>query len=193
MASITRFLEKKLRLKVNQEKSAVAPVWERKYLGYRLLRGGKLGIAPQSLERAKERIRKMTRRNRSISFEERIEQLNSFLSGWITYFRLAECRSHLADLDQWIRRKLRCVRLKQCKRTRTIAGFLQECGVREYSAWMLALSGKGWWRMADTPQAHRAMSNAWFSERKLVCLLDRYLLLQTKGNRRGTEQVCPVV
>jgi RNA-directed DNA polymerase len=193
MSSVTRFLEKKLRLKVNQEKSAVAPVRERKYLGYRLLSGGKLGIAPQSLEKVKERVRKITRRNLPISFEERIELLNSFLSGWITYFRLAECRTHLRDLEQWTRRKLRCVRLKQCKRAKTIAEFLQEYGVREDSAWRLALSGKGWWRLADTPQAHRAMSNEWFSKHKLVSLTDRYLSLQTKGNRRGTEQVCPVV
>ncbi len=193
MASITRFLEKRLRLRVNREKSAVAPVWQRKYLGYRILLGGRLGIAPKSLKYVEDRIRQITRRNLPISFEERINQLNSFLSGWVVYFQLADCRSHLTKLDEWIRRKPRCVRLKQCKRTKAIAEFLSGCGVREDDSWMLALSGKGWWRLADTPQTHKAMSKAWFEKQGLVSLIDRYTSLQTKGNRRGTEQVCQVV
>lgn len=158
MASITRFLEKRLRLRVNVEKSAVAPVWQRKYLGYRILLGGKLGIAPKSLRYVKDRVRQITRRNLSISFEDRVERLNSFLSGWVVYFQLAECRSHLTQLDEWIRRKLRCIRLKHCKRTKAIVEFLLSCGLREDESFRLALSGKGWWRLADTPQAHKAIT-----------------------------------
>ncbi|MBF0498295.1 MAG: hypothetical protein HQK58_17250 [Deltaproteobacteria bacterium] len=186
MASITRFLEEKLRLRVNQDKSAVAFVGKRKFLGYRLLPGGRLGIAPKSLDRAKDRIREITKRNRSMAFEKRIEKVNSFLTGWVTYFRHAECKSHLQRLEKWLRRKLRCVRLKQCKRVKTITDFLKSCGVNEQESWMLALSGKGWWRLADTPQAHRAMSVAWFQGQGLVSQIDRYMTLQTSGNRRGT-------
>ncbi|MFC1735043.1 group II intron maturase-specific domain-containing protein [Candidatus Hydrogenedentota bacterium] len=112
MASVTKFIEGNLKLKVNQSKSALAYIKERKFLGYRLLRGGKLGIAPKSLERAKERIRQVTRRNRGISFEETLRQLNNFLTGWVTYYRHAKCKTRLQNSDQCIRRKLRCYRAK---------------------------------------------------------------------------------
>jgi RNA-directed DNA polymerase len=178
MASVTRFLEDVLHLRVNREKSAVAYIEERKFLGHRLLGGGRLGIAPKSLERAKERIREISRRNRGISLDRMIGELNSFLSGWVTYFRHAACRSHLAELDGWIRRKLRCVRLKQCKRTKPIVDFLTRQGVPPRNAWLTALSGKGWWRLAGSPAATQAMGNRWFESLGLVNLVQRYAALQ---------------
>jgi RNA-directed DNA polymerase len=178
MASVTRFLEEELQLRVNRGKSAVAPVQERQFLGYRILRGGRPAIAPRSLERAKRRIRQITRRNRGISLEQMIGGLNSYLTGWVTYFRYAACKGHLQRLDEWIRRKLRCVRLKQRKRAKPLADFLQSLGVPEWSAWILALSGKGWWRKSGTPQASQAMSIAWFKAAGLVSLSERYAELQ---------------
>ena len=178
MASVTRFLKEELWLQVNREKSAVAPVQERQFLGYRILRDGRPAMAPRSLERAKRRIRQITRRNRGISLERMIGELNSYLTGWVTYFRYAACRSHLKRLDEWIRRKLRCVRLKQRKRAKPLADFLQSLGVPEWSAWILALSGKGWWRKSGTPQASQAMSIAWFKAQGLVSLFERYAELQ---------------
>lgn len=177
MASITAYIEGKLQLRVNREKSAVAPVWERKYLGHRLLSGGRLGIAPQSVDRMQERVRQITRRNRGVSLERVIEELNAFLTGWVTYYRYAECKSELERLDEWIRRKLRCLRLKQRKRAKPIADFLQSLGVPARRAWLLALSGKGWWRKAGSPQAHEAMTVAWFREQGLVSLSVRYATL----------------
>ena len=178
MASVERFLEDKLQLRVNREKSAAAPVQERQFLGYRILRDGRLAIAPRSLGRVKKRIRQITRRNRGISLERMIGELNSYVTGWVTYFRYAACKSHLQRLDEWIRRKLRCVRLKQRKRTKSIADFLQGLGVPEWNAWILALSGKGWWRKSGTPQANQAMSIAWFRAQGLVSLSERYAELQ---------------
>ncbi|MEJ2709142.1 MAG: group II intron reverse transcriptase/maturase [Anaerolineales bacterium] len=178
MASITKFLEKKLRLRVNREKSKVAFVREVKFLGYRILPGGRLAIAPESLKRMKLRVKQITRRNRGISLAMMIAELNAYLSGWVTYFRYAECKKHLQTLDKWIRRKLRCVRLKQRKRAKSIADFLQSLGVPEWRAWLLALSGKGWWRLAGSPQAHEAMDNAWFQEQGLVNLSHRYATLK---------------
>jgi RNA-directed DNA polymerase len=177
MHSITGFLENELRLRVNQEKSAVAHVQERKFLGYQLLSEGRLGIAPASLERVKARIRQITRRNRGVSIARVIGELNEYLTGWVTYFRHAQCRKRLRQLDQWLRRKLRCYRLKQRKRTKSIADFLMEQGVPEWRAWLLALSGKGWWRMSSTPQAHEAMPIQWFQQMGLINLTNRYLLL----------------
>ncbi len=107
MASVVRFLEERLRLGVNPEKSAVAYVEERQFLGYRLLRGGRLGIAPRSLARAKQRIRAVTRRNRGVSPGRMIQELNEFVSGWVTCFRHAACKTALQRFDEWIRRKLR--------------------------------------------------------------------------------------
>ena len=178
MASVSRFLEERLGLRVNRKKSAVAYVEERQFLGYRLLRDGRLGLAPRSLERVKKRVREITRRNRGVSLEQMIEELNAHLTGWVTYFRYAACKTHLQRLDEWIRRKLRCVRLKQRKRTKPIADFLRSLGVPEWSAWLLALSGKGWWRKSGSPQAHQAMNKAWFRTQGLASLSERYAELQ---------------
>ncbi len=186
MASVTAFLEGKLRLRVNREKSAVAPVEERSFLGHRIWRAGSLGIAPKSLARMKDRLRAITRRNRGIALAAMIAQVNAFTTGWVAYFRHARAQSALDRLDQWLRRKLRCVRLKQCKRVKSIADFLQERGVPEWRAWILALSGKGWWRLAGSPQAAQAMTIAWFDRHGLVSLANRHTALNIIGNRRGT-------
>ena len=186
MAKVAEFLRSRLHLEVNREKSAVAPVGERSFLGHRLLWDGRLGIAPKSLDRVRQRLRRITKRNRGISLARMIAEVNAFLAGWVGYFRHAHCKRHLQRLDEWIRRKLRCVRLKQCKRTKAIADFLQGLGVPEWRAWILALTGKGWWRMALSYQATEAMTLAWFVRQGLVPVADRYLALQTDGNRRGT-------
>jgi len=177
LASLTEFLEGKMQLRVNRTKSAVAPVQERKFLGYRLLSDGTLTIAPKSLDRAKDRVREITRRNRGVSFERMMGELNSFLTGWVTYFRLATAKAVLGHMDSWIRRKLRCMRLKQRKRAKSIVAFLHSLGVPWDRCWTTAASGKGWWRMSHTPAAQQGMSNAWFQAQGLTSLLDRYLEL----------------
>jgi len=177
LLSVTAFLEKKLRLRVNRDKSAVAFITERKFLGHRLLPGGGLGIAPQSLDRARERVRQITRRNRGVSLPEVIGELNLFLTGWVTYFRHAACKRHLQRMDAWLRRKLRCLRLKQRKRAGPIAVFLRQLGVPTRRAWIGALSGKGWWRQSGSPPAMEGMNLAWFESVGLVSLAQRYKLL----------------
>jgi len=179
LESVTRFIETKLRLRVNRAKSAVAFVEKRKFLGYRLRRGGKLGIAPVSLHRAKQRIRSITRRNRGhATFKQMVAELNSFLGGWITYFRFAECKTALQQLGTWMRRKLRCVSLKRLKRAKTIARFLQRLGLEKWQAWKGATCGKGWWRMAGIPQIHEAMNHRWFTQHGLIDPVKTYLELQ---------------
>lgn len=86
-----------------------------------------------------------------------IGQTNALTTGWVTYYRNARARTILRQIDSWLRRKLRCVRLRQCKRIMTIATLLRACDVPEWQAWILALSGKGRWRLAGSPQdAHGA-------------------------------------
>jgi RNA-directed DNA polymerase len=179
LASVSAWLEGKLRLRVNREKSAVAAVEERTFLGHRVFRDGRLGIAPESLSRAQERVRQITRRNRGVSLGQAIRELNEYLSGWITYFRYAGSRG-LRGLEQWLRRKLRCLRLKQRKRPKPIADLLRSLGVPEWRAWILAGSGKGWWRMAGSPQAAEAMTNQWFRDQGLICLTARHATLHHK-------------
>ena len=178
MESVVQFLEGKLRLRVNREKSAVAPVGERKFLGHRLLLNGKLGISPKSVKRAKEKIRQITRRNRGVSLAQVIVELNRFLVGWLNYYRYAACRFELQCLDEWIRRKLRCYRLKQCKRGKAIARLLQRLGASPSLARRVASSGKGWWRLSLTHAAHQAMSQEWFAAQELVNLVQKYDALQ---------------
>jgi len=186
MASVTAFLEGKLKLRVNRQKSAVAPVGERQFLGHRLGKGGGLGIASKSIARAKDRLRRITRRNRGIALKQMVAEVNAYTTGWVTYFRRAQCGTVLRELDKWLRRKLRCVRLKHCKRAKPLADFLQANGVPAWRAWLLARSGKGWWRMAGSPSAHEAMSATWFKGLGLVSLSDYHAALNAVGNRRGT-------
>jgi RNA-directed DNA polymerase len=174
MESVTRFPEEKLKLRVNRDKSAVAPVGECKFLGHRLLLNGKLGIAPKSVKRTKEKIRQITSRNRGVSFVRVIVELNLFLVGWLTYYRLAAFRGELIRMDEWIRRKLRCYRLKQRKRGKSISGLLRKMGLSAASASRVGSSGKGPWHLADTPQLHKAMSIKWFHSQKLVSLVAKY-------------------
>jgi len=174
MDSVTRFLEQKLQLRVNREKSAVAPVGERKFLGHRLLLNGKLGISPKSVNRAKEKIRQITSRVRGVSFAQVIVELNSFLEGWLVYYRFAAFRGELTRMDEWIRRRLRCYRLKQRKRGKSIAGLLRKLGVSAASASRVGSSGKGPWRIADCPPVHKALSIRWFHSQGLVSLALKY-------------------
>jgi len=115
-----------------------------------------------------------------------IAEANRFIVVWVTYYRDAGCRTVLREIDQWLRRKLRCVRLKHCKNPKTIATFLRDQGVREKPARQLASSGKGWWRLASTEQAKQAMTNSWFEELGLVSMEQRHTALNRVGNRRGT-------
>jgi RNA-directed DNA polymerase len=193
MASVTGFLESRLRLRVNRGKSAVAPVEERKFLGYRLGAGGTLGIAPRSLQRSKARLRRITKRNRAVSLGQMIGEANAYLAGWVTYFRHARSHSELRGLDGWLRRKLRCVRLKQCKRPKTLWQFLRKGGVSPLQAAQLASSSRGWWCLANSPQAKIAMNIAWFDQQGLINLTARHTALNAQGNRRGTRPVRPVV
>jgi RNA-directed DNA polymerase len=174
MASVVRFLEGKLRLRVNRAKSAVARAGERKFLGHKILLNGKLGVAPKSWQRAHERIREITRRNRGVKFAQVIREVTVFLNGWLLYYRNASFRGDLIRTDEWLRRKLRCLRLRQCKRGRSVARLLRHLGVPPQQATRLASSGKGWWRMALSPQANQAMSKEWFCSQGLIDLVARY-------------------
>jgi RNA-directed DNA polymerase len=108
MASITRFITTKLKLKVNGQKSAVARPWERKFLGYSFTanREPKRRLAPKAVTRFKEKVRELTRRTRGVSIERMAEELSRYLRGWLGYFGRCQTPSVLADLEKWLRRRL---------------------------------------------------------------------------------------
>jgi len=170
LKSITEFLGIRLKLKVNETKSAVSHATKRKFLGYSFRVDSDLKVANQSLVKFKNRIRELTSRNRGRKLEHVIKELNQYLNGWISYFRLSANISVFNGLDSWIRRRLRCYRLKQRKRTYSVYKFLVELGVSVQNAWKLAKSSKGWWRLSLNPNIHTAMSNVWFDRSGLVSL-----------------------
>jgi RNA-directed DNA polymerase len=173
MESITKFLSKKLRLKVNEEKSAVGRPWERKFLGFTFTwqKKTRRRIAPETLKRVKERIRKLTSRKRGNNLEQIIKEINSYLRGWINYFGYCETPTVLQDLEEWLRRKLRCLIWKRWKRGTTRYKRLKEMGLSKEQAAMGAGSGThGPWHMSRTPPINKALSVEYFRQLGLPTL-----------------------
>jgi len=159
---------------VNEEKSTVCEVDKAILMGHTILKSGLLIIAKENVERFKNSVRKITKRNRGVSFEQIISELNPKLRGWFEYYKHTMNKWLFRDLDAWIRRKLRCFRIKQTKRTIGFVRFLKKSGVSSYQSWIIALSGVGWWRKSAAPQIHQAMDNFWFREQNLFNLSLNY-------------------
>ncbi|MFO7670431.1 MAG: group II intron reverse transcriptase/maturase [Bacteroidales bacterium] len=174
--NITDFIEDRMLLKVNREKSRLCQPLELNFLGYSILINGGLGISRESIRKFKQKLRRSTSRNKGISLEQLIQGINPVLRGWLNYFRLARMRKHLGKLESWLRHRIRCFRLKQCKRTIGIVRFLRSRGLPERRVWLFALSGKGWYRLANSPGANEAMNLAWFVEIGLFGLTANYCL-----------------
>ncbi|MFO1043593.1 MAG: group II intron reverse transcriptase/maturase [Planctomycetaceae bacterium] len=158
MASVTRFLTTRLKLKVNETKSAVARPWERKFLGFSFTnhRKPKRRIAPKALERFKEKIRELTRRTRGVSLEQMVINLSRYLQGWRGYFGACETPSVLRDLDSWVHRRLRAFIWKQWRRGRNKFAELRKRNVSRDLAAQTAGSCHGPWRISKSPALHIA-------------------------------------
>ncbi|WP_287025780.1 group II intron reverse transcriptase/maturase [Vibrio sp.] len=191
--SITEFLERKLKLTVNREKSAATRVTERVYLGHSFKIDGTLLISKSARAQMKKRVRQITKRNRGRELQVVITELTQYLRGWQHYFKLAIRKSAMQRLDEWIRRRLRCYRLKQRKRRYSIATWLQRQGVTERNAWKLAMSDKGWWHLALTPQLCHAMPIKWFEGLGLYSLRDGYESLKIYSEPPYATHACTVV
>jgi RNA-directed DNA polymerase len=164
MQGITRFITTKLKLKVNEQKSAVAQPWERKFLGFSFTAGEepKRRIAPKAILRFKERIRELTRRTRGVSIERMAEELARYLRGWLGYFGKCQTPSILRKLDEWLRHRLRSVIWKQWKRGSVRFAELRRRGVGKDLAAKAAGSAHGPWRLANSPALSFALPNAYF-------------------------------
>ena len=175
MASVTEFLERQLRLKVNVEKSAVARPWERKFLGYSMTwhKQPRLKVAKASVARLKAKVRAIFREGRGRSLSQVIKDLNELLRGWLQYFRLAEVKGVFEELDGWIRRKLRGLLWRQWKRPYTRAKALMKRGLAELRAWKSATNGRGAWWNAGASHMNEAFPKSFFDRLGLVSLLDQ--------------------
>ena len=164
MESITRFITTKLKLKVNELKSAVARPWERKFLGFSFTNTGipKRRIALKAVDRFKERVRELTSRTRGVSMERMAEELSRYLRGWIGYFGKCETPSVLEGLERWFRHRLRSAIWKQWKRGTVRFAELRKRGVSKDLAAQTAGSAHGPWRLANSPALAFALPNAYF-------------------------------
>jgi len=161
MDGITNFLSKRLRLRVNREKSAVGKPSKRKFLGFSFLLGAepKIRLADQSKERFKRKIRELTRPTKGRSLEQIIRSIRRYLIGWHGYFRLCQTPSVFTALDQWIRRRVRCYLWRHWKRGKTRYKELTRRGVIPRTAAMVAGSPKGPWRLSASPPLQHAIPN----------------------------------
>ncbi|WP_099364889.1 group II intron reverse transcriptase/maturase [Fredinandcohnia onubensis] len=180
MESITTFIEQKLKLKVNRDKSAVARPWRRKFLGFSFTwnKEPKVRIAKESIKRFKMKIREITSRSKPLPMEIRIEMLNRYLTGWCGYFALADTPSKFKEFDEWIRRRLRMCEWKQWKKPRTKVRKLIGLGVPENKAHEWGNSRKKYWRIACSPILNKTLDNSYWSLRGLRSLYNRYEILR---------------
>lgn len=179
--SLTSFIERRLKLKVNADKSAVAPATKRSLLGFSFFyRKGevKVRIDPKAKKAAKDRIRRLTARTWGISMTERIIAVSRFVRGWCAYFALADTPSAFAELDKWLRRRLRQVVWKQWKRNRTKLRMLQRHGISRSQAWQWANTSRGSWRVAGSPVLTRSLPNAYWRSLGLQTFGDSYTFMR---------------
>jgi RNA-directed DNA polymerase len=178
MQSVTRFVEQRLKLKVNHEKSVVDKASKRALLGFRFhVRGNgevRVLVDPKARKRAKDRLRRLTARKWSVSMERRITEINRFTVGWTAYFALAETPTPFEELDKWLRRRLRQIRWKEWKRVRTKRRNLQAAGIPPDQARRWAWSRKGYWRIAGSQVLTIALPDAYWTTHGLKGFADPY-------------------
>lgn len=180
MSSVTSFIEGKLKLKVNLNKSAVDRPWKRKFLGFSFTNGKepKVRIAKESVKRMKNKIREITSRKKPYSMDYRIKKLNQYLMGWCGYFALADTPTIFRNFDSWIRRRLRMCMWKDWKLPKTKVRKLIGLGVPKGKAYEWGNSRKSYWRVSKSPILHRALENSYWSSQGLKNLLSRYETLR---------------
>ncbi|WP_342598127.1 group II intron reverse transcriptase/maturase [Psychrobacillus sp. FSL H8-0483] len=175
MESVTSFIERKLKLKVNLNKSAVDRPWKRKFLGFSFTNGKepKVRIAKESVRRMKNKIREITSRKKPYPMEYRIKKLNQYLMGWCGYYALADTPSVFKKFDSWIRRRLRMCVWKSWKKPKTKVRKLTGLGIPKGKAYEWGNTRKSYWRISKSPILDIALGNSYWSSQGLKSLLYR--------------------
>lgn len=180
--NITAFIENKLKLKVNKNKSAVERPWKRKFLGFTLnIIFGKAysSISKQSLKRHKDKLREILSRSKPIPIEHRIRKLNKVNIGWLNYYGIAKCKGIAEQLDIWIRQRLRMCIWKQWKRLRTRYKNLKKLGLNHFQAIKFANTRKGYWRTANSAILTTTLTNDYFTNLGLKSLKSQYIKIHS--------------
>ena len=191
MSSITEFIEQRLKLKVNRDKSAVDYVSRRKFLGFSFYaaRGGyRIRVDAKSLKRLKDKLRLLTSRSNGWSMEARIYRLNQVIRGWVNYFSLADMRNHCLMLDEWLRRRLRMCYWKQWKRIKTKHDSLVRLGIASPKAWEHANNRKSYWHTANSYILACTLTNTYLKKVGLLSLslVYRNFVLTNRRMPNGT-------
>ena len=177
MEHIVPYLEKKLFLKVNREKTQVAYIGKVKYLGYGfyIYKGeGRFRVHPKSILKLKDKIRNVTGRSNGMGIQERKTRLNQIIRGWVNHFKLADMKNLLKEMDEWTRSRIRMITWKRWKRVRTRFENLKRSGLDEERAWMWANTRKGYWRTAHSPILTRVLSNERFRRAGYLSFMEYY-------------------
>jgi len=187
MESLTRFLKEILKLTVNPKKSAVDRPWKRKFLGFSMTahRECRVRVAPQAVERFKEAMREKFREGRGCNLRVFLESLKPKLRGWASYFSVAETRKVFEDLDQWLRRKLRCMEWRKWKKPRTRMRKLIALGLDRERARESAFNGRGPWWSAGASHMNAALPTAYFRRMGLISLLEEVCWFTTLREQRS--------
>jgi len=172
LESVRKWLSKKLKLKVNEEKSGVARPWKSKFLGYSMTanREPKLKISPKSIERLKRKIKEIFRTGRGRKLKAVIEEIKPKLTGWMSYYRLTRVKGIVSELDQWIRHRLRCIIWRQLKRVYARAKAMIRRGLSEERAWRSAKNQRGPWWNAGASHMNQAYPNSYLEKLGLESL-----------------------
>lgn len=182
MANCVKFLEGKLKLKVNQQKSQVGSPLKLKFLGFSLYKTGKkAGIRPhgKSIKRFKDKIRELTSRKQARSVENILKGIKSYTTGWLVYYSIADMESKIKSLNEWLRRRIRQIYWKQWKRIKTKHDNLVRLGINNSKAWEWANSRKGYWRISDSQILHMSLTNEYLASVGYDDILHRYKVLHS--------------
>jgi RNA-directed DNA polymerase len=177
MASITRYLNKVLRLQVNEAKSGVCRVKELEYLGF-IFQGRKIRWSDKSFTQFKNRLRGLTSRSWNVSMPERLERLNQYLRGWMNYFGISQYYRVIPEVDGWLRRRIRMCYWKQWRRPSTRIRRLLALGTSLSHALSTGLSRKGYWRLSRTLATQTGMTNEWLKRQGLLSIRDLWMKAQ---------------
>lgn len=177
MESITKFIEGKLKLKVNKAKSTVDRPWKVKFLGFSFYRGKgeyRIRVHEKPLNKFKARLKELTSRSNAMNMEYRFLKLKQAIVGWINYFAIADMKNILKTLDEWLRRRIRMCFWKQWKKIKTKHDNLVKLGISNNKAWEYANTRKGYWRISNSPILSKSLTNKYLKERGLISISEIY-------------------
>ena len=197
LEGVSKWIEGKLKLRINEEKSGVKHYHKAELLGFGFYKNSQsisARITESSYKRFQRKLKRLTNRSKSQSHRQRVDKINQVTIGWLAYFGKADGRSNIRRMDEWLRRRLRCCIWKQWKRVRTRMGNLQKLGAAKKVAYQWANTRKGYWRISGSPIIQRTITTKRLKQSGYKSLLEIYNRFhENLSNRRGTRTVCQVV